>query len=61
MRSPTRIVSAVTPRDLLDPAVAAVTDRIPFDEITAEIIPLLRSAVGMGLQPRTRSSGSTTS
>jgi acetyl esterase/lipase len=48
--SPTRIVSAVTPRDLLDPAVAAVTDRIPFDEITAEIIPSLRSAVGMGLQ-----------
>jgi acetyl esterase/lipase len=48
--SPTRIVSAVTPRDLLDPAVAAVADRIPFDEITAEIIPSLRSAVGMGLQ-----------
>ena len=50
MGSPTRIVSAVTPRDLLDPAVAAVADRIPFDEITAEIIPSLRSAVGMGLQ-----------
>jgi acetyl esterase/lipase len=48
--SPTRIVSAVTPRDLLDPAVAAVADRIPFDELTAEIIPSLRSAVGMGLQ-----------
>jgi acetyl esterase/lipase len=47
--SPTRIVWAVTPRDLLDPAVAAVADRIPFDEITAEIIPSLRSAVGMGL------------
>ena len=47
--SPTRIVSAVTLRDLLDPAVAEVTDRIPFDEITAEILPSLRGAVGVEL------------
>ena len=45
--SPKRIVSAVTLRDLLDPAVAEVTDRIPSDEISAEVLPSLRGAVGV--------------
>jgi len=45
--SPKRIVSAVTLRDLLDPAVAEMTDQVPFDEITAEVLPSLRGAVGV--------------
>jgi len=32
----------VTPRDLLDPEIAKAIEGVPFDEITAEILPSLR-------------------
>jgi acetyl esterase/lipase len=37
--------SAVTPRDLLDPEVAKAVAAIPFDEVTAEILPSLRKGM----------------
>jgi triacylglycerol lipase len=33
----------VTPRDLLDPEVAKAIEVVPFDEVTAEILPSLRA------------------
>jgi acetyl esterase/lipase len=33
------------PRDLLDPEVAEAADQVPFDDITADLLPKLRSAV----------------
>jgi acetyl esterase/lipase len=44
-----RIVSTVTPRELLDPEVALAAAAIPFDEVTAEILPTLRAGLGMQL------------
>jgi len=38
--------AAVTPHDLLHPDVAAAAELIPFDEVTAEILPSLRAGLG---------------
>ncbi len=35
----------MTPRDLLDPEVAKAIEVVPFDEVTAEILPSLRGAM----------------
>jgi acetyl esterase/lipase len=43
--SVTRIFSGVTPHDLLDPEIAAAAAAIPFDEVTAEILPALRTGI----------------
>ena len=45
--SATRIFSAVTPRDLLDPEVAEAAKNIPFDEVTAELLPALRTGMAI--------------
>jgi acetyl esterase/lipase len=42
-----RIFSAVTPRDLLDPEIAEAAKAIPFDEVTAEILPALRTGMAI--------------
>ena len=39
--------SAVTPQDLLHPEVAAAAALIPFDEVTAEILPSLRAGMAL--------------
>lgn len=36
----------MTPRSLLDPEIAPIADYLPFDEITAEILPAMRGALG---------------
>lgn len=38
---------AVTPQDLLHPEVAAAAALIPFDEVTAEILPSLRAGMAL--------------
>jgi acetyl esterase/lipase len=43
-------VSAVTPRELLHPEVAAAIGNIPFDELTADVLTSMRS--GMSMMPR---------
>ena len=35
----------MTPRDLLDPEIAKAIEVVPFDEVTAEILPSLRGAM----------------
>jgi acetyl esterase/lipase len=37
----------VTPRDLLDPEVATAIEAIPFDDMSAEILPTLRAMVAV--------------
>jgi acetyl esterase/lipase len=39
----------MTPRDLLDPEVAAAVELIPFDEMNAEILPSLREIIAVEL------------
>ena len=39
----------MTPRDLLDPEIAAGDRAIPFDDVTAEILPTLRAASAIEL------------
>ena len=38
-------MSAVTPRDLLHPEVAQAIGNLPFDELTADVLPSLRTGM----------------
>lgn len=39
----------MTPRDLLDPEIAAFVELVPFDDVTAEILETLRAAIAVEL------------